>query len=127
MSIARQERRAPARLSGREAKQPSETLEQLRAERKQYWQWFDKNYIATTAMLEIEKSATKNGRIRWIDYRLPLNDDGDLLHLHVHSFEKYDIGDLAYNFVKRGFKHGIRIVGTLKSEADMNVLAIYEK
>ena len=52
---------------------------------------------------------------------------GDSLHLHVHSFEKYDTGDLAYNFVKRGFKHGIRIVGTLKSEPDMNVLAIYEK
>jgi hypothetical protein len=106
---------------------PNETLEQLRAERKQYWLWFDKNYSATTAMSEIEKSATKNGKIRWIDYRLPLNDEGDSLHLHVHPFEKYDTGDLAYNFVKRGFKHGIRIVGTLKSEPDMNVLAIYEK
>ena len=78
-------------------------------------------------MSEIEKSGTKNGKIRWIDYRLPLNDEGDSLHLHVHPFEKYDTGDLAYNFVKRGFKHGIRIVGTLKSEPDMNVLAIYEK
>ena len=106
---------------------PSETIEQLRMERRQYWQWFDKNYSATTAMSEIERSATKHGRIRWIDYRLPLNAEGDSLHLHVHPFEKYDTGDLAYNFVKRGFKHGIRIVGTLKSEPDMNVLAIYEK
>jgi len=103
------------------------TAEQLKGERRKYWQWFDKNYSATTAMSEIEKSATKNGRIRWIDYRLPLNDEGDSLHLHVHPVGKYDTGDLAYNFVKRGFKHGIRIVGTLKSEPDMNVLAIYEK
>lgn len=106
---------------------PDKTIEQLKDERKKYWQWFDKNYSATTAMSEIEKSGTKNGKIRWIDYRLPLNDEGDSLHLHVHPFEKYDTGDLAYNFVKRGFKHGIRIVGTLKSEPDMNVLAIYEK
>lgn len=106
---------------------PNEAIEQLKAERKRYWQWFDKNYSATTAMSEIEKAATKNGRIRWIDYRLPLNNEGESLHLHVHPFEKYDTGDLAYKFVKRGFKHGIRIVGTLKSEPDMNVLAIYEK
>lgn len=106
---------------------PNETPQQLNAERRTYWQWFDKHYSARTAMEEIEKSATKNGRIRWIDYRLPLNDEGDSLHLHVHAFEKYDTGDLAYNFVKRGSKHGVRIVGTLKSEPDLNVLAIYEK
>ena len=29
--------------------------------------------------------------------------------------------------IKRGYKHGIRLVGTLKSEPDMNVLAIYER
>jgi hypothetical protein len=39
----------------------------------------------------------------------------------------YDTGTFAYNFIKRGYKHGIRLVGTLKSEPDMNVLAIYEK
>lgn len=104
-----------------------QTAEELREGRKKYWQWFNTNYNATTAMSEIEKSATQHGRIRWIDYRLPLNDEGDSLHLHVRPSGKYDTGDLAYNFVKRGYKPGIRIVGTLKSEPDMNVLAIYEK
>jgi hypothetical protein len=29
--------------------------------------------------------------------------------------------------VKRGWKHGVRIVGSLKSNPGLNVLAIYEK
>jgi len=101
--------------------------EALRAERTKYWQWFDVNYGATRAMVAIEEAASANGKIRWIDYRLPLTSDGETLHLHVCPACRYDTGVLAYNFVKRGFKHGARLIGTLKSEPDMNVLAIYEK
>jgi hypothetical protein len=101
--------------------------EQLSEQRKQYWQWFEKNFNATSAMIAIEKAASENGKIRWIDYRLALNSSGDTLHLHVCPRASYDTGVLAYNFVKRGFKHGLRLVGTLKSEPDLNVLAIYEK
>ncbi len=101
--------------------------EQLADERKQYWQWFEKNFNATSAMIAIEKAATENGKIRWIDYRLALTPNGDTLHLHTCPAASYDTGVLAYNFVKRGFKHGLRLVGTLKSEPDLNVLAIYEK
>ena len=68
-----------------------------------------------------------HGRIRWIDYRVPLTKDGDTLHLHISPTETYDTGVFAYNFIKRGHKHGLRLVGTLKSEPDMNVLAIYDK
>ena len=53
--------------------------------------------------------------------------EGDTLHLHVCPHGKSDTGTLAYNLIKRGFKHGLRIVGTLELEPDMNVLAIYEK
>lgn len=103
------------------------TPEVLRSERKKYWQWFDANYSATRAMVAIEEAASANGKIRWIDYRLPLTADGETLHLHVCPSSRYDTGVVAYNFVKRGFKHGVRLIGTLKSEPDMNVLAIYEK
>ena len=100
----------------------------LRDQRKNYWQWFDNNYKASGAMIAIENAATgAGGKIRWIDYRLPLTADGETLHLHVCPAGRYDTGVLAYNFVKRGHKHGLRLVGTLKSEPDMNVLAIYEK
>jgi len=103
------------------------SIEELRASRRTYWQWFDKNYSAIQAMITVEEAASRNGRIRWIDYRLPISPDGDTLHLHVCPAGNYDTGILAYNFIKRGFKHGLRLVGTLKSEPSMNVLAVYDK
>jgi hypothetical protein len=103
------------------------TLEQLRADRRAYWQWFDENFSATKAMLVVEEAIAENGRIHWIDYRVPITRDGDTLHLHVSPAGKYDTGVFAYNFVKRGYKHGLRLVGTLRSEPSMNVLAIYDK
>lgn len=78
-------------------------------------------------MVVVENAASKNGRIKWIDYRLPISHEGDTIHLHVCPNGDYDTGVFAYNLIKRGFKHGLRLVGTLKSEPDMNVLAIFEK
>jgi len=101
--------------------------EELAEERKRYWQWFEKNFNANAATIAIEKAASENGKIRWIDCRLALTANGETLHLHVCPAASYDTGVVAYNFVKRGFKHGLRLVGTLKSEPDLNVLAIYEK
>jgi hypothetical protein len=103
------------------------SADDLRALRAGYWRWFADNFSATRAMVTVESAATEHGRISWIDYRLPLTNEGDTLHLHVCPRGKYDTGVLAYNLIKRGFKHGIRLVGTLKAEPDMNVLAIYEK
>jgi hypothetical protein len=99
----------------------------LPAERAAYWSWFSKDFSAKRAMRVVEKAASDNGRIHWIDYRTPISAKGDTLHLHVSPRGAFDTGTFAYNFIKRGYKHGIRIVGTLKSEPDMNVLAIYEK
>ncbi|QGJ71803.1 Hypothetical protein PBC10988_35120 [Planctomycetales bacterium 10988] len=96
-------------------------------DRREYWKWFSKEFSADQAMRAIERAASQHGRIRWIDFRVPITNQGDTLHLHVVPAAKYDTGVFAYNFVKRGFKHGLRLVGTLKSEPDMNVLAIYER
>jgi hypothetical protein len=106
---------------------PLKNDQELRAERKKYWASFANHYDPRVAMEVVEAAATANGRIRWIDYRLPLTDEGDTLHLHICPATKYDAGVFGYNFIKRGYKHGLRIVGTLKSEPDMNVLAIYER
>lgn len=106
---------------------PGQSLEALREERKSYWSWFDKNYSATRAMVVVEEASSERKGIRWIDFRIPLTENGDTLHLHVTPAGTYDTGTFAYNFIKRGFKHGLRLVGTLKSEPSMNVLAIYEK
>ena len=99
----------------------------LRKARRVYWASFAGYYNATKAMQIIEEAASCNGKIRWIDYRLPFSDTDHTIHLHICPSEKYDSGVFGYNMVKRGFKHGIRIVGTVKSEPDINVLAIYEK
>jgi hypothetical protein len=99
----------------------------LQDARKEYWAWFHEHFSATQAMLVVEEAASANGRIRWIAYRVPLTAAGDTLHLHIVPSATYDTGTFAYNFIKRGYKHGVRLVGTLKSEPDMNVLAIYEK
>lgn len=98
-----------------------------REDRAEYWKWFDTNFSATKAMIAVEEAAAPNGKIHWIDYRLPISSSGDTLHLHLCPAGKYDTGVFAYNFIKRGFKHGIRLVGSMKSEPDMNVLAIFDR
>jgi hypothetical protein len=105
-----------------------EPVESLLAKRTEYWKWFQNNFSARTAMKLVEDEVSKvKSRIQWIDYRLPLTPEGHTLHLHLVPCGKYDTGTFAYNFIKRGFKHGLRIIGTLKSEPDINVLAVYEK
>lgn len=107
--------------------QKGQDLRELKEQKKTYWQWFANNFSATKAIQLIEESAQINGAIKWIDYRLPISNNGDTLHLHISPAGRYDAGVFAYQMVKRGERHGLRIVGTLKSDPDMNVLAIYEK
>ena len=94
----------------------------------EYWSWFSDpdHWHAGKAIEVIEKTVGRKGRPQWIDYRVPIKD-AETLHLHVAGRGEFDTGVFAYNLVKRGWKHGLRVVGTLKSEPDLNVLAIYEK
>lgn len=102
--------------------------EELLGQRREYWMRFQEKFSATKAMAAVEDAAkSAKGRIRWIDYRLPITDRGDTLHLHFCPAGEFDAGVFAYNLIKRGFKHGLRLVGTLKSEPDMNVLAVYDR
>ena len=96
---------------------------------REYWGWFNDKFNAQKAIEVIEEAAGgARRRIRWIAYRAPMGvEDSPPLHLHISPAGNYDTGVFAYNFIKRGYKHGVRLVGTLKSEPDMNVLAIYEK
>jgi len=88
--------------------------------------WDPRNFDAQTAMRTIEEQA-EGSRIRWIDYRTPFSEKGRTFHLHVVAHGDFDTGVFAYNFVKRGFRQGLRLVGTLKAGDDVNVLAIFEK
>lgn len=106
---------------------PDDSKENYDEERKAYWSSFDKFFDSEKAMLVVENASTTHGRINWIDFRLPLSTAGDTLHLHITPAGNVDAGVFGYNFVRRGYKHGIRLVGTLKAGLDMNVLAIYDR
>ena len=93
-----------------------------------YWDWFSERFNSTKAMKEVEDVIREGGgRVEWIDFRVPLTPGFSPLHLHICGRGKFNTGVFAYNIIKRGYKHGLRMVGTLKSEPDMNVLAIFEK
>jgi len=109
------------------SREAGQTIDALRDKRKEYWNGFANVFNDSKAMVAVEEAANGLGRVRWIDYRLRLSPEGDTLHLHCCPAERYDTGVFAYNLIKRGHKHGLRIIGTLKSEPDLNVLAIYEK
>lgn len=98
--------------------------------RKAYWASFDKGtspFDSAQAMLAIEEASKAHNRIRWIDFRVLMGNDGDTMHLHLVSAAKADAGLFGYNFVRRAHNHGVRLVGTLKSGPDLNVMAIYDK
>ena len=108
------------------------TPEEIAAARRTYWYWFEESFNPRGAMQAIEEAASGRGRLRWITYRVPLNTDrankkSDTLHLSISPAEKYDTGTFVYTLIRHGYEHGLRIVGTLRSEPSMNVLAIYEK
>lgn len=102
-------------------------LEELMQEREKYWNFFASNFSSTLAMEAIEQKAARGGLIHWIAYRVPLGAGLPFLHLNISGHGRYDTGTFAYGLVKRGYKHGLRVVGTMKSEPAMNVLAIFER
>lgn len=91
-----------------------------------YWRWFDEHWNAMKVLAALEKATSKTGRPRWVNYRVPVQD-GLTLHLNVVGYGNYDTGIFAYSLIRRGYRHGVRIVGTVRSEPGLNVMAIYDK
>ena len=93
-----------------------------------YWQEFANAFKVQPTVVAVEKGGGENaGRIQVIDFRVPISEDGKTLHLHLYPRGEYPTITFAYNLIRRGFEHGVRLVGTMRSEPDMSVLAIYEK
>ena len=114
--------RRPPTYPGRRTSK--ETFEDAR---KQYWRWYVENFQPQQAIGLVENAAAEHGRISWIDFRMPLAGEGDTIHFHMAGAGKYETGVFAYYLIRRSYEYGLRIVGTLKSEPDMNVLAVYER
>jgi len=102
------------------------TTDEGRHQRDAYWQWFSDHWNSDRAVKVVENVIGDGGRPRWVDYRARLHT-GETLHLHVVARGDYDTGIFAYNLIRRGERYGLRIVGRLKSQPALNVLAIYEK
>ena len=97
------------------------------AKRDAYWEWFAEFFNDRSA-LEVVESAAQDKRIAWIAFRVPMNGTkGPFLHLMIAGRGQYETGVFAYNLINRGNKHGMRLIGTLKTEPDLNVLAIFER
>lgn len=96
------------------------------AEEYKYYQWFSDNFDDRTALAVVERNV-KDHQVAWAAYNVPLSQAGPtFMHLHMAGRGQYETGAFAYNFIVRGFKYGLRIVGTLKSGPDLNVLAVFE-
>lgn len=96
------------------------------AQEHKYYQWFSDNFDDRAALAVVERNV-KDHQVAWAAYNVPLSDAGPpFMHLHMAGRGQYETGAFAYNFIVRGFKYGLRIVGTLKSGPDLNVLAVFE-
>lgn len=118
-----------SKLWGSEAGRPTyprESSPTASEERRVYWKALAEKYESRTAM-EVLEAAMEDGRkLDWVDFRLSLNSDGDTVHLHACPRGQYSAGTFGYNFIRRGNRKGVRIVGSLKRGPDLNVLAIFE-
>ncbi len=95
-------------------------------QRDSYWSWFADHWNSDKVVKAMEEIIGNGGRPRWVDYRMFL-DGRTRLNLHLVARGDYDTGVFAYNLVRRGERYGLRIVGSLKSQPALNVLAVYEK
>jgi len=104
----------------------STTTDAGRRQRDAYWHWFADHWNADKAVQVVEDVIGAGGRPRWIAYRV-IFGTGEMLHLDVTARGDYDTGIFAYYLIRRGERHGLRIVGSLKSGPALNLLAAYDK
>lgn len=98
-----------------------------------YWEKVTECFDSQAVLRAIETASSgKTARFDWIDFRLlckKSNGQSPVMppHLHFMSRGEYPAGIFAYHLVRRAYRFGIRIVGTLKKGQDINVLAVYER
>jgi len=102
------------------------TTDEGMRQRDRYWKWYADHWKTDEVVKAVEEVIADGGRPRWIDYKMTFAT-GDELNLHVDAHGDYDTGVFAYNLIRRGWRYGLRIVGSLKYQPALNVLAVYEK
>jgi hypothetical protein len=127
-SSTRTTRRRPSDNAAEAPVYPTDQLSTLET-RIAYWKALAKAFASRVAMEVIESSGIpkeggKSERLAWIDFRMPVGSSQTIL-LHCAPDGRFHTGVFGYNFVRRGFRQGVRIVGTLKAGLEVNVLALF--
>lgn len=91
-----------------------------------HWDAYATAFDSEIAMRVVESA---RARLHWIDYRVcaPGAFGVSPLHLNILARGAYANGTFAYKFIRRADHVGIRIIGTLKRDKDVNVLGVYER
>jgi hypothetical protein len=95
-------------------------------QRDAHWKWYADHWNLDKVVKVVEDAIGDGGPPQWIDYRMTFGT-GKVLHLHVVAHGEYDTDVFSYNLIRRGERYGLRMVGSLKSQPALNVLAVYEK
>ncbi len=116
------EREQPPRYPDDESASPEK--------REEYWKALTERFSSRVATEIVEEASVGPGgaaeRLAWIDFRIPIGN-GHTLHLHCVPDGGVHTGVFAYNLVRRGFRHGVKLVGTMKAGLAVNTLAIFDR
>jgi hypothetical protein len=120
------------RLWSEREKAPSfpEDADASRETRRAYWKELSDRFSSRVATEIVEEASIGPGgnseRLAWIDFRIPIGAE-HTLHLHCVPDGRVHTGVFAYNMVRRGFRHGIKVVGTMKAGLALNALAVFDR
>jgi hypothetical protein len=109
------------------------TMEDRTNKRREYWQQVHHGFDSQAVQQTVEAAAgEEKSRFDWIDFRALVDLDQvpalrEPPHLHFVSRGEHSTGTFAYQMVRRADRFGIRMIGTLKSGQDINVMAVYER
>lgn len=97
-------------------------------DKDRYFDWFHDHGNDRIALKVLEDTVNDKS-VSWVDFNVRVQKPpttGRYLHLHIAARGHYDTGVFAYNLITRAFNYGVRLVGTLKSGPDLNVLAVFD-
>lgn len=79
------------------------------------WSTYIENYSPRKAVQVVEEATKGKEKVEWINYRVPISNN-KTARLHFEPKGEYNTGTFAFNLIHMGWKHGLRLIGTVQSE-----------
>ena len=102
-------------------------LDEFEDRKKEFAGWFYENFNSRQASQIVSNLTQEHGRIEWIDYLVPVTEEGETIELTLRPSGRYPNGKFARDFIQDGYQHGWRIVGMVRSGPKVEVLAVFGK